>query len=62
MAEKGHIADRLSAWLAGALTGAEAEEVRRHLDSCASCAGERDLLRQALAVVPPALVATTRTW
>ena len=53
MPQKGHIADRLSAWLAGALPVAEAEEVRRHLDSCAACAGERDLLQQALAVVPP---------
>jgi|SRR5438445_4429149 len=53
MAQKGHIADRLIAWLAGALTAAEAEEVRQHLDLCPACAAERDLLQQARAVIQP---------
>src|SRR5207237_1060233 len=53
MRRNGHIADRLGAWLAGTLPEAEAAEVRRHLDSCAGCAEERDLLREGTSIVPP---------
>jgi hypothetical protein len=53
MRQQGHIADRLGAWLAGTLPEAEAAEVRRHLDSCAGCTEERDLLREASLIVPP---------
>jgi anti-sigma factor RsiW len=52
MPENRHMADRLGALLAGTLAEDEAAEVRRHLASCASCAGERDLLQQAAAIVP----------
>jgi anti-sigma factor RsiW len=53
MTQGDHIADRLGAWLAGALPQAEAGEVRRHLDSCAGCAEERDLLREGTSLVAP---------
>jgi len=53
MDQQGHIADRLGAWLAGSLPEAEAALVRRHLDSCAACAEERDLLREGTAIVAP---------
>ena len=53
MAETGHIADRLAAWMAGDLPDPEAAAVREHLASCRACSEERDLLRQALAVVAP---------
>ena len=53
MSEQAHIADRIVAWLAGALPEAEAAEVRRHLESCAACAEERDLVRGGLSVVAP---------
>lgn len=53
MSEQAHIADRLLAWLAGTLPEVEAGEVRRHLDSCAACAEERDLLRAGLSIVAP---------
>jgi hypothetical protein len=53
MRQQGHIADRLGAWLAGSLPEAQAAEVRRHLDSCAVCAEERDLLREGISIVPP---------
>lgn len=52
MPENRHTADRLGAWLAGALGRDEAAEVRRHVDACAACAEERDLLQQAAALVP----------
>jgi anti-sigma factor RsiW len=52
MSDDGHISDRLSACLAGALTDPEAGEVRAHLSSCAACAQERDLLREGLQVMP----------
>jgi len=53
MPQKGHIADRLGAWLAGTLPQDEAGEVRRHLDSCPACAEERDLLGEATSIVAP---------
>ncbi len=53
MPQKGHIADRLGAWLAGTLPQDEAGEVRRHLDSCTACAEERDLLGEATSIVAP---------
>src|SRR2546423_14427750 len=53
MRQQGHIADRLGAWLAGTLPEAQAAEVRRHLDSCAVCAEERDLLREGISIAPP---------
>jgi len=53
MRQQGHTADRLGAWLAGTLPEAEAAEVRRHVESCAACAEERDLLREAISIVPP---------
>jgi anti-sigma factor RsiW len=53
MRQQRHSADRLGAWLAGTLPEAEAAEVRRHLDSCAECAEERDLLREGISIVRP---------
>ena len=53
MRQEGHVANRLGAWLAGTLPEVDAAEVRRHLDSCAACAGERDLLREGTSIVPP---------
>ena len=53
MPQDGHIADRLGAWLAGALPLGEAGEVRRHLDGCPACAEERDLLREGTLTVAP---------
>jgi anti-sigma factor RsiW len=52
MSEQAHIADRIVAWLAGALPEAEAAKVRRHLESCGTCAEERDLVRAGLSVAP----------
>jgi anti-sigma factor RsiW len=60
MRQQDHIPDRLGAWLAGTLPDAEAAEVRRHLDSCAGCADERDLLREGMSVVPRLPVADAR--
>jgi anti-sigma factor RsiW len=53
MRQSGHIPDRLGAWLAGTLPAAEAGEVRRHLESCAACAEELDLLRAGTSIVAP---------
>jgi anti-sigma factor RsiW len=53
MRERGHIADRLAAWMAGDLTEQEAAEVREHLASCRACSEERDLVQQAASIVPP---------
>jgi hypothetical protein len=53
MPDRGHIADRLAAWMAGDLTDQEAVEVREHLASCRACSEERDLVQQAMAMVPP---------
>jgi anti-sigma factor RsiW len=52
MAQSGHIADRLAAWMAGDLPDREAAAMREHLASCRMCSEERDLLQQAIAVVP----------
>jgi anti-sigma factor RsiW len=52
MRQQDHIADRLGAWLAGTLPEPEAAEVRRHLETCAGCAEERDLLREGMSIVP----------
>jgi anti-sigma factor RsiW len=60
MRQQDHVADRLGAWLAGTLPEAEAAELRRHLDSCAGCAEERDLLREGMSIVPPLPVADAR--
>jgi anti-sigma factor RsiW len=56
-----HIADRLNAYLAGALAPREAEEVRGHLSSCAACREERDLLEEARALTAPVVV-DVRPW
>jgi anti-sigma factor RsiW len=52
MAESGHIADRLAAWMAGDLPDREAAAMREHLASCRVCSEEHDLLQQAIAFVP----------
>jgi anti-sigma factor RsiW len=62
MSEEAHIADRIVAWLAGALPEAEAGAVRRHLESCAACAAERDLLREGLSVVAPLPATAPKPW
>jgi anti-sigma factor RsiW len=46
----GHIADRLGAYVAGRLAPGEAEEVGRHLSSCAACREECALLDEARAI------------
>jgi anti-sigma factor RsiW len=56
-----HIADRLSAHLAGSLPPRDAEEVRRHLSTCAACTEELRLLEEARAVAPPVEV-DVRPW
>jgi len=43
----------LQAWLSGALSPAEHEEAAAHLDGCATCRDERDLLAAARAVLAP---------
>jgi hypothetical protein len=53
MPDRGHIADRLAAWMAGDLTDEEAAEVREHLASCHACSEERDVVQQAISIVPP---------
>jgi hypothetical protein len=60
MSEQAHMADRLLPWLAGALPEGEAAEVSRHVESCAACAEERDLLRAGLSVVTPLPAADPR--
>lgn len=47
----GHVADRLSAYLDGALRAAEAERVRVHLERCAQCRGEWEALRRTVALL-----------
>ena len=54
MPQTGHVAHRLVAWAAGDLADGEARQVREHLASCAACAEERDLLKEAASVVAPA--------
>jgi anti-sigma-K factor RskA len=53
MPERGHIADRLAAWMAGDLTEQEVAEVREHLASCRACWEERDVMSEATSIVPP---------
>src|SRR5437870_12230063 len=60
MTQHGHIADRLGAWLAGTLPAAEADEVRRHLASCAACAEELGLLQAGTSIVAPLPAALPR--
>jgi anti-sigma factor RsiW len=62
MAQEPHSADRLNAYLAGSLPPPEAEEVRRHLASCASCTGERDLLADARSAIAPLPAQEPRPW
>jgi anti-sigma-K factor RskA len=53
MPERGHIADRLAAWMAGDLTDQEATDVREHLASCRACSEECALVQQATSIVSP---------
>jgi hypothetical protein len=61
MRQKGHIADRIGAWLAGNLPEGEDADLRRHLDSCSGCAEERDLLRAGMSIVAPLPALEPRT-
>ncbi|HWE26201.1 MAG TPA: zf-HC2 domain-containing protein, partial [Myxococcales bacterium] len=53
MSETRHFADRLAAWAAGDLPDDEAARIREHLASCAACADELALIRQAMPLVAP---------
>jgi hypothetical protein len=48
-----HLADRLQALLSDALPRAEMEEARAHLQACAQCRQERDLLLSARELIAP---------
>jgi anti-sigma factor RsiW len=48
-----HVADRLQALLSGALPLPEREEAAAHLESCARCREERDLLVSARGLIDP---------
>ena len=48
-----HIASRLQAFLDGALPPEEREQAAAHLEACAACREERDLLLQGRSLVAP---------
>lgn len=48
-----HVADRLQALLSGALAAREREEAAAHLEACAGCREERDLLLSARGLIAP---------
>ena len=48
-----HIEDRLSAYLAGSMPFEERAQADSHLAACPQCSEERDLLREATALLSP---------
>ena len=52
MSQHSEYAENLAAYALGALPDAEAEELRRHLETCPECRGELERLRPAVDALP----------
>ena len=59
MMEHAELRDRLEAYALGALDPEEAEELTRHLRSCAGCRAELDVYRRVVAALPASLAAAS---